>query len=157
MTRTTATVTTLEGSPALNVIASTARAGVNVRVLVGDTVASVVEHVRRAIHDDAVTVEVVEAGEPSPVSPVDDDAFRLLTSTIEEQFPDAVATPYIMMGATDARFFTALLPAGLPVHAVPDVPGPAREPAQLRRADRRRRPRRRDAVVPTPPRAAPAS
>ncbi len=110
MTRTTATVTTLEGSPALNVIASTARAGVNVRVLVGDTVASVVEHVRRAIHDDAVTVEVVEAGEPSPVSPTDDDAFRLLTSTIEEQFPDAVATPYIMMGATDSRFFTVLCP-----------------------------------------------
>jgi carboxypeptidase PM20D1 len=110
MTRTTATVTTLEGSPALNVIASTARAGVNVRVLVGDTVASVVEHVRKAIHDESVTVEVLEAGEPSPVSPIDDDAFRLITDTIEAVFPDAVATPYIMMGATDARFFTALCP-----------------------------------------------
>jgi carboxypeptidase PM20D1 len=110
MTRTTATVTTLEGSPALNVIASTARAGVNVRVLVGDTVASVVEHVRAAVHDDSVTIEVLEAGEPSPVSPTDDDAFRLITDTIEELFPDAVATPYIMMGATDARFFTELCP-----------------------------------------------
>jgi carboxypeptidase PM20D1 len=110
MTRTTATVTTLEGSPALNVIASSARAGVNVRVLVGDTVASVVEHVRRAVHDDSVSIEVLEAGEASPVSPTDDDAFRLLTSTIEEVFPDAVATPYIMMGATDARFFTDLCP-----------------------------------------------
>jgi carboxypeptidase PM20D1 len=108
MTRTTATVTTLSGSPALNVIASTARAGVNVRVLVGDTVASVVEHVRRAVRDDSVTVEVLEAGEPSPVSPTDDDAFRLIESCIEEVFPDAVATPYIMMGATDARFFTAI-------------------------------------------------
>src|SRR6185436_9853212 len=56
MTRTTATVTTLSGSPALNVIASTARAGVNVRVLVGDTVASVVAHVTKAIHDKRVTV-----------------------------------------------------------------------------------------------------
>ena len=110
MTRTTATVTTLSGSPALNVIASTARAGVNVRVLVGDTVASVVEHVRRAVRDDSVTVEVLEAGEPSPVSPTDDDAFRLIEACIEEVFPDAVATPYIMMGATDARFFTAICP-----------------------------------------------
>ena len=110
MTRTTATVTTLSGSPALNVIASTARAGVNVRVLVGDTVASVVEHVRRAVRDDSVTVAVLEAGEPSPVSPIDDDAFRLVEACIEEVFPDAVATPYIMMGATDARFFTAICP-----------------------------------------------
>jgi carboxypeptidase PM20D1 len=110
MTRTTATVTTLEGSPARNVIASTARAGVNVRVLVGDSVASVVEHVRRAVHDSSVSIEVVEAGEPSPVSPTDDDAFRLIESMIGEVFPDAIATPYIMLGATDSRFFTAICP-----------------------------------------------
>lgn len=108
MTRTTATVTTLEASPALNVVASSASAGVNVRVLVGDTVESVVEHVRRAIHDPKVEIEVVEPGEASPVSPTDDDAFRLVESAIEDVFPDAIATPYIMMGATDARFFTAI-------------------------------------------------
>src|SRR5690349_11049071 len=110
LTRTTVAVTTLSGSPAHNVIASTARAGVNVRVLVGDTVASVVTHVTRAIHDKRVTVRVVEAGEASPLSPVDDDAFRLLESTIAEAFPDAVPTPYVMMAATDSRFFTAVCP-----------------------------------------------
>ena len=46
MTRTTVAATTLSGSPALNVIASTATAGLNVRVMVGDTVAGVVEHLR---------------------------------------------------------------------------------------------------------------
>ena len=110
LTRTTVAVTTLSGSPAHNVIASTARAGVNVRVLVGDTVASVVAHVTKAIHDKRVTISVVEAGEASPVSPVDDDAFRLLESTIAEVFPDAVPTPYVMMAATDSRFFTAICP-----------------------------------------------
>ena len=110
LTRTTVAVTTLSGSPAHNVIASTARAGVNVRVLVGDTVASVVAHVTKAIHDKRVTISVVEAGEAAPVSPVDDDAFRLLESTIAEVFPDAVPTPYVMMAATDSRFFTAICP-----------------------------------------------
>lgn len=108
MTRTTAAVTTLSGSPALNVIASTARAGVNIRIMVGDTVASTLEHVRRAIGDDAVGVEVVEAYEPSPVSPTDDDAFRLLEEVVGEVFPDAVASPYAMMAATDSRFFTEI-------------------------------------------------
>jgi carboxypeptidase PM20D1 len=108
MARTTAAVTTLDGSPAPNVLATTARAGVNVRILFGDTVDSVVAHVRRAVHDRRVAVDVLEAGEPSPVSPTDDDAFRLLERVVGEVFPDAVATPYITMGATDARFFTAI-------------------------------------------------
>lgn len=109
MTRTTFAVTTLSGSPALNVIASTARAGVNIRIMVGDTVASVLEHVRRTIDDDQVQVTVVEQNEPSPVSPMD-DAFGLIETTIAEVFPDAVPAPYVMMAATDSRFFTRICP-----------------------------------------------
>lgn len=109
MTRTTFAVTTLSGSPALNVIASTATAGVNIRIMVGDTVASVLEHVRRTIDDDQVQVTVVEQNEPSPISPRD-DAFELIESTIVEVFPDAVPAPYVMMAATDSRFFTRICP-----------------------------------------------
>ena len=108
MTRTTFAVTTLEGSPALNVIASRAVAGVNIRTMPGDTVDAVVEHVRRAIDDDHVQIEVVERGEASPVSPVDDDAFRLLEGTVEEVFPESVPAPYVMMAATDSRQFTRI-------------------------------------------------
>ncbi len=107
MTRTTVAVTTLSGSPALNVIASTARAGVNVRVMVGDTVSDVVEHVRKAIKDDSIRIDVVEYGDPSPVSPLG-EAFELIESCVGELFPDAVATPYVMMAATDSRHFTAI-------------------------------------------------
>ena len=77
MTRTTVAATTLSGSPALNVIASTATAGLNVRVMVGDTVAGVVDHLRAAIKDDDIRIDVVESGEPSPVSPMD-EAFELI-------------------------------------------------------------------------------
>ena len=108
MTRTTFAITTLSGSPALNVIASTARAGVNIRIMVGDTVAEVIEHVRAAVSDDQVEIDVIEQNEPSPVSPIDDDAFRLIESTISEVFPDAVPAPYVMMAATDSRFFTTI-------------------------------------------------
>ncbi len=108
LTRTTLAVTTLSGSPAHNVLASTARAGVNARVMPGDTVADVVEHVRRVVHDKKVGIRVVERGEASPLSPVDDEAFRLVESTIREAFPDAVPTPYVMMAATDSRVFTRI-------------------------------------------------
>ncbi|CUR58059.1 Peptidase M20 [metagenome] len=106
-TRTTVATTTLSGSPALNVIASTAKAGLNVRVMVGDTVAGVVEHIRRAVADDSIRIDVVESGEPSPVSPMD-APFELIESCIGAVFPDAVATPYVMMAATDSRHFTAI-------------------------------------------------
>lgn len=112
MVRTTVAVT-LSGSPALNVIAATATAGVNIRVMVGDTVAGVLEHVRSVVADKQVVVELVEANEPSPVSPYSspkgsDEAFDLLESTIREVFPDAILAPYVMMAATDSRFFTAI-------------------------------------------------
>ena len=110
MTRTTFATTTLSGSPALNVIASTARAGINVRVMAGDTVAGVISHLRKAIRDEHVHIDVVEGCEASPVSPVDDDAFRLIESTVAELFPDAVPAPYVMMAATDSRHFTAICP-----------------------------------------------
>jgi carboxypeptidase PM20D1 len=108
MTRTTFAITTLSGSPALNVIASTAKAGVNIRIMVGDTVAGVLEHVRKTINDDQVQVTVVEQNEPSPISPIDDEAFALIESTIAEVFPDAIPAPYVMMAATDSRFFTEI-------------------------------------------------
>jgi carboxypeptidase PM20D1 len=107
MTRTTFAVTTLSGSPALNVVAATAKAGVSIRIMVGDTVAGVLEHLRRVVADDQVHIDVVELTEPSPVSPRD-DAFQLLESTIRELFPDAVPAPYVMMAATDSRFFTRI-------------------------------------------------
>jgi carboxypeptidase PM20D1 len=107
MTRTTFAVTTLSGSPALNVIAATATAGVNIRIMVGDTVESVLEHVRRVVADDEVHIDVVERNEPSPVSAMD-EAFGLIESTISEVFDDAVPAPYVMMAATDSRFFCAI-------------------------------------------------
>lgn len=109
MTRTTVAATTLSGSPGHNVIATRAQAGLNVRVAVDDTVEEVVEHLRRAVKDPAVRIEVVDAGGPTPVSPYrDEPAFDLITATIGEVFPDAVVSPYVLMAATDSRRFYAI-------------------------------------------------
>ena len=110
LVRTTMAVTQLSGSPAHNVIASTATAAVNLRIMVGETVASATEHVRKAIADGSITLEPLDTNEPSPVSPTDHPAFELLTTTISELFDDAVPTPYVMMAGTDSRFFAAICP-----------------------------------------------
>ncbi|HNA98447.1 MAG TPA: M20/M25/M40 family metallo-hydrolase [Marmoricola sp.] len=109
MVRTTITTTTLQGSPANNVIASRATAGLNIRIMVGETISQVLDHLRRVIRDKQVQLELISGSEPSPVSPyTNDPGFDLITSTIEEVFPDAIHTPYVLMGATDSRFFTSI-------------------------------------------------
>ncbi|WP_305788167.1 M20/M25/M40 family metallo-hydrolase [Symbioplanes lichenis] len=109
MVRSTIAVTTLKASPSLNVVAATATAGVNIRVLVGDTVAGVIAHVRKVIADDQVHIRVLEQAEPSPSAPLD-EAFTLLEQTVAAHFPAAVTSPYVTMAATDARHFTDICP-----------------------------------------------
>jgi carboxypeptidase PM20D1 len=107
MARTTFAVTTLEGSPALNVIASSATAGVNIRVLPGDTVDDVLAHLRKVVDDPEVRITVIERGEASPVSVVD-EVFGLVADVVADHFPDAVVTPYVQAGATDSRHFARI-------------------------------------------------
>lgn len=39
-----------------------------------------------------------------------DSAWSALSRTISEVYPDAVIAPYLMMGATDSRYFRTLTP-----------------------------------------------
>jgi carboxypeptidase PM20D1 len=106
--RTTTAATMFEGSLQANVLPIRARAVVNFRILPGDSVASVVEHVRRAVDDERVEVQILEqrvASEPSPVSRTDTAAWRVLESTIRAVHPDVLVTPQITLGATDARHY----------------------------------------------------
>jgi len=110
LTRTTVAVTQLVGSPAANVIAATARAHVNMRVMVGETVDDAIGRIRTTIKDPRVEVTLVSGDEPSPVSPTDDDAYRLIESTLLETFPGTVPVPYVMLAATDSRHFHRVWP-----------------------------------------------
>lgn len=110
MTRTTTAVTQLTGSPAANVLASTASATVNMRVMVGQSVGQAVDHLRRVIADRQIAVQVRSADEPSPLSPTDDPAYRLLVDVTAQVIPDAVAVPYVVMAATDSRHFHRVWP-----------------------------------------------
>lgn len=110
LTRTTVAVTQLSGSPGANVIAATARAHVNMRVMVGETVDGAIERVRRTVKDPRVEVSLVSGDEPSPLSPTDDTAYALLESTLTDVFPGTVAVPYVMLAATDSRHFHRVWP-----------------------------------------------
>lgn len=105
--RTTTALTMITGGIKDNILPQTAEAVVNFRLMPQDSVASVIEHVRRVIDDEAVEIEIFEdsAWEASPVSPVDGSAYQSLSRCIREVFPQAVPAPYLVLGATDARYY----------------------------------------------------
>lgn len=108
MVRTTQAVTQLSGAQAANALAEQAEAIVNIRVAIDSSVAEAVDHVRRAIRDDAVELEALHPTEPSPVSPTTGRAWELVKSTIEHTFAGTIVTPYVMLGASDSRHFTRI-------------------------------------------------
>lgn len=110
MIRTTTAPTIFQAGTKENVLPSRARAVVNFRILPGDSVAGVVAHVRRVVADTSVHVAAMRgfASEPSPVSRTDGEPYRLLERSIRQTVPDALVSPYLVVGGTDARHYHAL-------------------------------------------------
>ena len=111
MLRTTTAATMFNGGVKTNVLPSRVQAVVNFRILPGDSVQSVRDHVERTIDDERVQITVApESREPSDVSPIDAPGFRAIHSTIGSYFPDAIVSPYLVVGGTDARYYAEITP-----------------------------------------------
>lgn len=105
--RTTTAPTILRAGLKDNVLPASATGVVNFRILPGETVETVLDHVRRTMDDPKVRIRALPfPSNPSPLSPAEGPAFTLLQRTIGEVFPGAVVTPSLVLGATDSRHFT---------------------------------------------------
>ena len=108
MIRTTRAVTMLQAGQAANALAERAVATVNIRVAIDSPVADVVEHVRRSINDPLVRLDILHLNEPSPVSPNSGATWQLLRSAIEQTYPGTIVAPWVMMAASDSRYFARI-------------------------------------------------
>ena len=108
--RTTTAPTILDAGLKENVLPIDATAKINFRILPGDSVAGVINYVKKVIKNDSIQVEVVgESGtDPSFVSDTASVSFKLIHSTVKRCFPDVIVAPYLVVGATDSRYFKDL-------------------------------------------------
>jgi carboxypeptidase PM20D1 len=111
--RTTTAPTVFHAGVKDNVLPSEATALINFRLLPGDSIEDVMQHVREAVDDSAVEVGPgsefnSEAGVPAPL---DSAGFRLLERTALETWPDAVVSTGLVIGATDARHYQGVAAA----------------------------------------------
>ncbi|WP_199099826.1 M20 family peptidase [Dyella sp. ASV21] len=123
MVRTTTAETTFNAGVKDNVLPTVANATINFRILPGDTVAGVLEHVRRVVADPRVTIEPgQEQNEPSPTSPIDGEGLKLVRQTIQQVSPGVPVVPYLVTAATDASHYVPVSTEQLrfvPYHLTP--------------------------------------
>jgi len=110
MTGTSRVATVIRGGHAQNAIPERAEAIVNARIAPGETLDTVLAHLRRSVRDPLVAVELESGWNPSPIAPTSGEGWSLLASTLARLRPDAVIAPYQQNGATDSRSLTPLTP-----------------------------------------------
>lgn len=109
MLRTTTAATMFHAGNKENVLPSEVTATVNFRLVPGDSIADVLEHVRATIADDRIKLATTPIrAEPSKVSRTDVPAYAALERSIRQVFPEAIVAPGLMIGATDARHFAEI-------------------------------------------------
>ncbi|MDH3685915.1 MAG: M20/M25/M40 family metallo-hydrolase [Myxococcales bacterium] len=105
MLHTTTAPTMLRAGIKDNVLPSEARATVNFRVIPGDTVEGVVAHVRRAIADPDIEIEVIEGREPTPPQGADTAGFRVVSRVARGVFPGLASAPGLTIAGTDSKHY----------------------------------------------------
>lgn len=122
---TTIAPTMIAGGVKDNVLPPQARATINFRLHQRDTIASVIEHVRKAIDDPKV--DVIALGETreeaSKIADIHGDAYRYLVEQIHASFGNIPVAPDTTTGATDSRHYLPIADAVFrldPFHFGPD-------------------------------------
>ncbi|MBP6730672.1 MAG: M20/M25/M40 family metallo-hydrolase [Chitinophagales bacterium] len=103
--RTTEVATVINAGNKENVIPNLATAKINYRVLNDETTAQVIERAKKLINDTIVKITPGELTEPSRNSSSATYGFKLLQQTSAQVFPDALVTPFLMLGSTDSKHF----------------------------------------------------
>jgi carboxypeptidase PM20D1 len=108
-----------------NVIPTIAKATFNSRILPGQTSDDVLNFVKQAVNDERVSVtkQTISLIEPSPITPTDHPAFQQVSAIVKKTAPNVLISPYLMIGASDSRYFRSFSDAVLNFTPVQDAKG----------------------------------
>jgi carboxypeptidase PM20D1 len=109
--RTTAAPTIFRAGAKDNIMPSRAEAVLNFRILPGDTIASVTEHVREVVHDPRIKLQPISGeppSEPSKQSSPESPNFKRLQRTLTQIYPEAVSVPFVYIAASDTKHYAPI-------------------------------------------------
>ncbi|KFK65036.1 peptidase M20, partial [Vibrio vulnificus] len=92
-----------------NVLPPAATAVVNFRPMPGDTPEVIIEHVKKAINDDRITVRDISASTPATnVADPNGEGYKMLEKTIRQTWGnDLIVSPFFVIGGSDSKHFQA--------------------------------------------------
>ena len=108
MLSTTIAFTMSEGSNGYNVIPQEASICANMRFIPHQGTDNSLEVITNLAKKYNIETEVVYRGYPSPSVDINGEAFKMVESAINECFPGVGCSPYVVTGATDARFYSKI-------------------------------------------------
>lgn len=117
--RSTVKATRLAGGHADNALPQRAWASLNLRLLPGDDVQTLVELIRQRLADPRVKLKLVTAPKPNPASPLRADLLAALERTTAAQWPGLPVIPCMDTGGSDGAF---LRQAGIPTYGISAIP-----------------------------------
>lgn len=108
MIRTIISFTLTGGGEAENILPRTAWANANVRLLPGNTLDEVMEHMKNVNKGIDFEMKIMNREEGSEVSPYDSESYQRIEKKIKQVFEDVKVMPYLMAGSTDSRKYSGL-------------------------------------------------
>ncbi len=109
MMHTTIAVTMFNAGIKDNVLPPSASAVVNFRPMPGDTPDVIIDHVKKAINDDRITVRDISASTPATnVADARGPGYKALEKTIRQIWGnDLIVAPFFVIGGSDSKHFQA--------------------------------------------------
>lgn len=109
MLHTTIAVTIINAGIKDNVLPPSATAVVNFRPMPGDTPEVIIDHVKKAIDDERITVRDISASTPATnIADPSSDAYKMLEKTIRQIWGnDLIVSPFFVIGGSDSKHFQA--------------------------------------------------
>ena len=105
MIRTTVAFTMAKGSDGTNVLPAEAWVVANMRYSHHQGQQGSFDAIRKLAEKYDLEMEVLDPGNPSRITDYTQDGYTLVSEAVKAVFPDTVPAPYLLSGASDARFF----------------------------------------------------
>jgi acetylornithine deacetylase/succinyl-diaminopimelate desuccinylase-like protein len=132
--RDTIVPTMLEGSLKINVIPSSATAGLDCRLLPGTDPNAFLARIKDRLNDHKISIAFIQKPESAPPSPASGPAWNAIKAVAAKDFDGALVLPWLMPGGTDSRF---LRERGVPAYGFVPVVLPHSEIKRVHGVDER--------------------
>jgi carboxypeptidase PM20D1 len=96
------------GGEAENILPKTAWVNANIRIIPGDTLEEVMDHMKSVNNGIDFEMKIMNHEEGSAASPYDSDSYRMIEKKIKQVFDGVEVMPYLMAGSTDSRKYSEL-------------------------------------------------